>query len=231
MCTDQPEQLWTAADQDRRSNPACSSERPRAVESGGRSRHETRGERAQVSKAVPIDIELLVGDITVTIHVEGWERSRDVRAVVDQVLRESIPATELVAVVVVDHAAELQLDRPCVEVEGRLQDRLPRRAVSVVASRVFHLGVEPIAEAFAREPAGPAQLHRDHAPVPGSQVDAQGSRPGCNELAAFLDTRRLRVEVQVAAHLSGTVDRRRRTAHDVHSARRGDGRGVVARIL
>ena len=203
-------------------------ERSRGIEGRPRTRCQPGRERAQVGKAVPVDVELLMRDVAVAVRIEGQGVAGDIGAVVDQLLRDAVPAGVLGAVVVVVHAAELDFHPVEVQVEGRLQNGLVGGEASVIAVRVLDFRIQVVAEFLAAQPARPADLGGADPLFPGTGF--QADRPG-DAVLARPDVRGLRVEVDVSPDLGGSVNGRCRAANDVHPVGGGDGRRVVARVV
>ena len=190
------------------------------------------GERVQIREAIAIDIELLVRNAAVAVRIQRQRLPGDIGAVVDEILCQAIPAADLVAQVVVVHAAELQPKAGCqVGVERRLQQRLPRAGVAVVAVRVLGFRIGVVAEISIPERIRAAELGAQDAFLPTTDIDADGARPAGNELSGFLDPGGLWVEVEITADLGRSVDGRGRSADDIDAVGRTDRRRVIAGIV
>ena len=189
-------------------------------------------ERSEVRKPVAVHVELLVRDAAVAVLVQRQRLAGEVGSIVDQGLAQAVPAAHLVAVVVVVHAAELQLQAARhVDVERRLQQHVLGVGVLVVAARIFRLRVQPIAESLAANAPRAAHFRGEHQAVPRSEIQPKCGDGVVDELAGLLDARGFRAEVQIAADLGRAVDGRGRPAHDVHPRRGADGRRIVAGIV
>ena len=152
----------------------------------------------------------------------------DVCAVVDQVLGKAIPARNLVAQEVVKHAAKLYVQLVIdIHVEGRLENGLLCLGVVVETFGILELPVEIVAGAFRQRSS---YIDTDHVAIPFAR--GIGDTTGCF-IQIFTATRpgALGIEVQVTAHLRGSIDRRGRSAHDVHAISRPDRGCVVAGIV
>ena len=224
------EQLRLASEDQGRADCAASGKRPGVQRVPGAG-HEAGCKRIEVRKPVAVEVELLVRDVAVAVGVQGGGRPGDVQPPVHQVLGQAIPAGDLVAREVVEHAAELKLHGADIEVEGGLQQGLLDIAVAVVAARVLRHAVQPVAEVLGAQTSRSTDLPGKHEAIPGPEVDAHRAHRGVDELPGLLDARRLRREVQIAADLRRSVNGRGRTAHDVDPLRRTERGRVVARIV
>ena len=68
-------------------------------------------ERIQIGEPVSVQVEFLVGNSPVAIAIERRRRTGDVSAMIDQLLCQPVPAGNLIAFVLVPHAAELGAHR------------------------------------------------------------------------------------------------------------------------
>ena len=134
---------------------------------------------------------------------------------VHQILRQPVPAGDLISGKVVIHATKLKLNVTDIKIKRNLQEFLLDVAVAVVAARVLDQSVQPVAEILVANLSRSAQFRTDHTPVPGTDVNADGARSLGYELTTLFDTCRLGIEVDIATDFGWTMDWRCRPAHNV----------------
>ncbi len=125
----------------------------------------------------------------------------DVGAVVDQLLREAVPAGDLVARKILVHTAHLGTKRVTeIDVVGGLVDRLPRGAVLVVAPGILELRVHVEARLEPEQIGRSPQLRVERLLIPAT-ASSSDLALGLLHVLARVRSGGLGNEVEVTAHL------------------------------